>query len=66
MRHINIYLRKMDTRTIFVLMAHVLLTVLCDDILEQSRHQTGSKRDEADGILSKYQLFSTPDDKWTF
>lgn len=43
----------MDIRTIFVLMAHVLLTVLCDNILEQSKHQTGSKRDEADGILSK-------------
>ena len=44
----------MDIVATFALMVHVLLTVSCDDILEQSRHLTGSKRDESDGILSKY------------
>ena len=41
----------------FVLMTQLFLTILCDDHLEQSRHMTGFKRDEADGILSKYQCF---------
>ena len=36
------------------LLSQLVLTVFCDDHLEKSREITGSKREESEGILSKY------------